>query len=142
MRLRVLFAVLVVWCAGTHRPADAAERRCFDLQATHAQITLSGKLTVRLFVRRPSFELTDLGEIEEPALILELPNPICADDGFYIDGTRDFDTVHVGSDLARVLRQLNGLVGRRVTVHGEAFGAFSPRHKAPLILMADRVEAQ
>lgn len=113
--------------------------RCLDLRKPHAAATVTGILTVRTFAGPPNYESIAKGDAEEKALILELPTPACADDGEFIDSSKNFDTVHVSSSIPAILNTLNAAVGRRVTIHGEAFGAHTGHHHAPLVLFADEV---
>lgn len=100
---------------------------------------MSGVLTVQLFAGQPNYENIAKGDAEEKALILELPKRMCADDGEFIDSSTTFDRVHVSSSVPALLDVLNAAVGRHVTVHGEAFGAHTGHHRAPLVLFADEV---
>ncbi|MBS0505006.1 MAG: hypothetical protein JSS55_14650 [Proteobacteria bacterium] len=69
--------------------------------------------------------------LEEKALILELPDRMCASDGDFIDDSTKFDRVHVSSNIPALLDALNAAVGRQVTVRGQAFGAHTTHHRAP-----------
>ncbi|OSZ71930.1 hypothetical protein CAP39_00620 [Sphingomonas sp. IBVSS1] len=100
---------------------------------------MTGLLTVQLFAGPPNYESIAKGDAEEQALILELPKRICAYDGDFIESKDSFDRVHVSSMKPGLLKVLNAAVGRKVTVRGEAFGAQTGHHHAPLVLMADTV---
>ena len=119
-------------------PRIAESSDCMDL-ARQPTVTVSGLLTVQLFAGPPNYESVAAGDAEERALILELPNRVCADDGEFITADRPFDRVHISSGVPSVLGALNAAVGRRVTVRGGAFGAHTGHHRAPLVLFADQV---
>lgn len=110
-----------------------------DLTKPHAVATVSGVLTVQLFAGPPNYGSIAKGDAEEKALILELAGRVCANDGEFIDGKTTFDRVHVSSSVPALLNVLNAAVGRRVTVRGNAFGAHTGHHRAPLVLFADEV---
>ena len=120
--------------------AIAAQRdHCMNLKRPHAEATVSGVVTIQLFAGPPNYESVAKGDAEEKALILELPKRICADDGEFIERSTRFDRVHVSSMVPALLDVLNAAVGRHVTVRGEAFGAHTGHHRAPLVLFADEV---
>lgn len=119
--------------------ASAQPQACMDLRKPDAKATVSGQLTVQIFAGPPNYESIANGDAEEKALILELPRRLCANDGEFIDGTTKFDHVHVSSRIPALLDVLNAAVGRRVTVRGEAFGAHTGHHRAPLVLFAEEV---
>ena len=119
--------------------AEAQSQSCMDLRKPAAKATVSGELTVQIFAGPPNYESIAKGDAEEKALILELPRRLCANDGEFIDGTTKFDRVHVSSRIPALLDVLNAAVGRRVTIRGEAFGAHTGHHRAPLVLFAEEV---
>lgn len=119
--------------------AAAQPQSCIDLRKSDAKATVSGKLTSRMFAGPPNYESIAKGDAKEGALILELPRPMCANDGEFIDGSTKFDRVHVSSSIPALLTVLNAAVGRQVTIRGEAFGAHTGHHRAPLVLFADQV---
>ena len=120
------------------RPLLARASDCMDLKRD-PEVTVTGVLTTQLFAGPPNFESIAGGDAEERALILELPRRTCADDGEFIASDTSFDRVHISSYAPAILDRLNAAVGRQVTVHGEAFGAQTAHHRAPLVLFADRV---
>ena len=119
--------------------ADGAAA-CLELKPG-VKTTLSGLLTVKPFPGPPNYESVARGDAEERAYILDLPKAICADDGEFIDGGQVFDRVHVSASAPEVLDRLEGAATKRVTVIGEAFGAHTRHHRAPLVLLADEVRA-
>lgn len=117
---------------------EAPERQaCFDLLTPEARATFSGKLTEQLFAGPPNFESIANGDAEEPALILELAERACADDGMFIEASSPFDRVHLSTDDPQIAKLLNAAVGREVTVSGEGYGAHTGHHHAPLVLDVD-----
>ena len=139
MRQAVLCLSILLAAAPPFVAAAAKADRCLDLKKPHATATVSGVLTARLFAGPPDFESVAGGDAMERALILELPRAICADDGEFIDGTTQIDRVQVSSTVPSLLDELNAAVGRQVTLSGEAFGAQSGHHHAPLVLFADKI---
>jgi hypothetical protein len=117
---------------------DAQANPCIDLTAK-ADTVVTGLLTVQLFAGPPNYESIAGGDVEEKALILELPKRLCADLGGPTPYRTSFDRVHVSSFQPRHLDALNAAVGRDVTVRGEAFGAETGHHRAPLVLFAEEV---
>ena len=130
------FAACLMAAASTSNAANAA---CMSLKKAHATATISGTLTVQSFPGPPNYESVANGDAEEKALILKLAKPTCAEDGQSIDASTKFARVHVSSHIPALLDVLNAAVGRHVTVHGEAFGAETGHHHAPLVLFADEV---
>lgn len=118
---------------------SAQPRTCMDLRKPDAKVSVSGRLTVQIFAGPPNYESIAKGDAEEKVLILELPDRMCANDGEFIDDNTKFDRVHVSSNTPALLDVLNAAVGRRVTVRGEAFGAHTAHHHAPLVLFAKEV---
>ena len=102
-------------------------------------MTVSGVLSSHVFAGPPSYESIAKGDAPEKAFILKLAQQTCADDGEFIDGTTMFDRVHVSSYSPALLSALKAAVGRHVTVTGEAFGAHTGHHHAPLVLFARKV---
>ncbi len=100
---------------------------------------MSGVLTVQLFAGPPNYESIAKGDAEERAFILELPRRMCANDGEFIAPTVLFDRVHISAADDAILSVLKAAVGRTVTIRGEAFGAHTGHHHAPLVLLADQV---
>jgi hypothetical protein len=79
------------------------------------------------------------GDAEESAFILELPERLCANDDGFIEPSEPFDRVHLSSYVPELQKVLSAAVGRRVTVRGEAFGAQTGHHHAPLVLFAEEI---
>lgn len=139
--MRRIFLALSLVC-GAVSPSNveaAAGVGCIDLKKPHASATVTGVLTVQTFAGPPNYESIASGDAEERAFILELPTRMCADDGEFIDNSTTFDRVHVSSSVPALLDILDAAVGRRVIVHGEAFGAHTGHHRAPLVISADQV---
>jgi hypothetical protein len=109
--------------AASPEAAKPEQSLCLDLNKSHAVAEVSGVLTLQLFAGPPNYESVAKGDVEEKALILELPRLTCADDGEYDSSSVTFDRVHVSSSVPALLDVLNAAIGRQVTVRGEAFGA-------------------
>lgn len=118
---------------------EAEPKPCIDLTKADSKATLSGRLTIQLFAGPPNYESIARGDAEERAFILELPERLCATDGTFIGPSTPFDRVHVSASDDVMLGVLKAAVGNTVTVRGEAFGAHTGHHHAPLVLMADQV---
>ena len=134
----VLLAFLTSLAAETPAMAADAQKTCINLTKAGAQATVSGVLTVQLFAGPPNYESIARGDAEERAFIIELPRRLCADDGEFIRPTILFDRVHVSASDEAILGVLKSAVGRTVTVRGQAFGAHTGHHHAPLVLMAEQ----
>lgn len=121
-------------------PASAeGPPRCVDASRADAFVTLAGELTLRSFAGPPNYESVDRGDAEEHALILELPRRICFYDGEFADGSERFDRVHVYATDKRLAETLHAAVGQKVTVAGEAMGAHTAHHRAPMVLLVRSV---
>lgn len=118
--------------------AEPRAKECLDLRGT-ATAAVSGVLTTQLFAGPPNYESIAKGDAEEQGFLLELPGRMCADDGEFISPDESFDRVHVTAGDGVVLGVLKAAVGRTVTVRGEAFGAHTGHHRAPLVLVASQV---
>jgi hypothetical protein len=112
---------------------------CLDLKGPEAKATIAGKLTIQIFAGAPNYESIAKGDDEEQAFIIELPERMCADDGDFIEPSEPFDRVQVSSYQDELRRVLSASVGREVVVRGEAFGAQTGHHHAPLVLFAEEV---
>lgn len=134
-----LLAIVILATAMPVFGASAQSQTCMDLRKPDAKATVFGELTVQIFAGPPNYGNIVKGDAEEKALVLELPHRICATDGEFIDGTTQFDRVHVSSNIPALLDVLNAAVGRQVTVRGEGFGAHTAHHRAPLVIFVDEV---
>lgn len=114
-------------------------RGCVDASRPGTTVTMVGKLTVQLFAGPPNYESIADGDAEERAFILELPRSICFTDAEFADGSERFDRVHVSADDAALVAVLRAGVGRTVVVSGEAFGAHTGHHRAPMVLFAKSI---
>lgn len=141
MRLTVVLVLMALLGSPPHLAfaAEAPPKTCIDLTKAGSQVTLSGFLTVQLFAGPPNYEGIAQGDAEERAFILELPKRLCATDGEFISPTMTFDRVHLSAPDDAILGVLQVSVGRAVTVRGEAFGAHTGHHHAPLVLMANQM---
>jgi hypothetical protein len=107
---------------------------CHDLAGADARPTFTGRLSESSFTRE------GFAGPPENVLLLELPRQICiTDGGQFADPAQHFSSVQIGAADERLFPRLRALLGRQVTVSGEAFAAHTAHHYRPLVLMADRV---
>ena len=139
MRLTAVLISIGLLAGQSSWAAEAEPKTCVDLTKTGSQATLTGVLRVQLFAGPPNYESIAQGDAEERAFILELPERLCASGGEFISATLPVDRVHVSTTDRAILGVLNATVGKTVTVRGEAFGAHTGHHHAPLVLMASQV---
>ncbi len=131
--------LLAVLCSVA--PVSAAEgpSRCVDASRTGAVVTLAGKLTLVSFAGQRNGEGAVPGDAEQRAFVLQLPRHICFDDGEFADGSERFDRVHVHATDKGLAKMLRDAVGLDVTVSGEAIGAHTAHHRAPMVLLVKSV---
>jgi hypothetical protein len=139
MRRPSLAAIILSAVAPLFASSASEPPGCIDLKKPQATAVVAGVLTVQNFAGPPNYESVAKGDAEEKALILKLAGRVCADDGEFISSTTRFDRIHLTSSDPALLDLLNAAVGRHVTVHGEAFGAHTGHHRAPLVLLVDKV---
>jgi uncharacterized protein DUF4431 len=85
-----------------------------------------GRLTVGRF--------SDAAGRPETAYILRLTSTVCldgAEDDEAVKGTR---RIHVFSSNDALARRMQRLLGRKVVVFGQPFGAHTAHHHAPIVL--------
>jgi hypothetical protein len=140
VRLAVLLATLASCSPSSTEPGRS--EACLDLTIGQPEATFSGKLTVQLFAGPPNYQSIANGDAEEDAFILELPTRACASDGEFIDASTSFDRVQISAEDASILNVLRSAVRRNVTVRGEAFGAHTGHHHAPLVLFVQEIAVQ
>jgi hypothetical protein len=118
----------------------SANNRCVNLAAPYSRIAVEGRLTRQLFPGPPNYESVEEGDSEESVFILVLRHPICIDDnGEFADPSEQVTTVHVSSRDPSNMALLTASVGREVAVSGEGFPAYTGRHHAPLVILADSI---
>lgn len=138
--MRAFISVLVLLVAGASESAAQPQHKgCLNFTGVRSQAAMSGILTLQLFPGPPNYESVAEGDAEERAFILELPRRMCANDGEFILPATLFDRVHISASDDAILSVLGAAVGRSVTVRGEAFGAHTGHHHAPLVLFAEQV---
>ena len=102
-------------------------------------VTVTGLLSRKVFPGPPNHESVAKGDAPEAVLILKLPHKICFDDGGeFSDPAERFDTVQVSLPAKIAAARL---IGRQVTVRGEAMGAHTGHHHAPMVVFATSVNA-
>jgi hypothetical protein len=132
-RALVAAALLVLGsqCGTAQIVAPKTSGGCINVADMDARVTVTGRLTV--------VTVTDEFGTERP-FILELPSPVCVDDGGdFADPAKKFAQVHVSGTNDKMLRALRKAVGRRVTVSGEGFAAHTRHHHRPLVVLADQI---
>jgi len=83
----------------------------------------------------------DANDRPEKAYILTLPAPVCLSGADDIDKVSSADTIHVYSSDEAVAQSLKQLVGKKVKVKGNAFGAITAHHHAPIVMEISEIEA-
>jgi hypothetical protein len=83
----------------------------------------------------------DANDRPEKAYILALPAPVCLSGADDIDKVSSADTIHVYSSDEAVAQSLKQLVGKKVKVKGNAFGAITAHHHAPIVMEISEIEA-
>lgn len=127
----------VTWmhCGSSEGGEGSFPSECYETP-TQPGTNFEGKLTLQTFPGPPNFESIASGDRPIEALILELPEPICASDGGeFADPSETFDTIHVVSSDDATRQQLSAMVGQNIRLSGEAFAAHNSNHYAPLVLM-------
>lgn len=123
--------------------AQAQDQACLDLANPKNEVGFTGMLTTQLFAGPPNYESIAAGDAEERAFILELPNRLCASDGgLFLDPENTFDRVHVSSSDPSLIPVFSAAIGKQVTVRGEAFGAHTGHHHAPIVVIATEILVQ
>ncbi|MGE3428788.1 MAG: hypothetical protein AB7I44_18700 [Hyphomicrobiaceae bacterium] len=78
----------------------------------------------------------------EPAFILELPASTCLQGLVESDNVDDASKIHLTTDDAILLNELQRLLGDTVAIRGRPFGALTVHHHAPIVMSIDHVEPQ
>jgi hypothetical protein len=111
--------------------ANAASATC--LQANTDDQVAQGRLT--------SVRIVDEAYARtEQAYILQLPAPACLDGSDDYDKVEKTDRIHVFSLEPPLLKRLRRFVGRRVVVHGNAFGEHTAHHHAPIVMRIGKID--
>lgn len=139
MKILFILSLLASYSASSPPKEIDEAAICLDLTSPRATASVSGLLTMRIFAGPPNYESIAGGDAEERTYILELPARLCANDGEFIENSTKFDRVQIGTSDPALIRVLNASIGSQVTVHGEAFGAHTGHHHAPLVILADQV---
>jgi hypothetical protein len=104
---------------------------CVSTAEVDAQVSVEGKLVIASFT-------DDYGK--ERAYLLELPSPTCIDDGGeFADPRAQFALVQVAGSNSKLDGTLQKAVGRKVKVIGKAFAAHTRHHRAPMVVIVDKV---
>jgi hypothetical protein len=82
----------------------------------------------------------DANEQPEKAFILTLPAPTCLSGPDEMDKVPSADTVHIYSSDETVAQSLKQFVGKSVQVRGNAFGAHTAHHHAPIVMDISEID--
>ena len=139
LRLIHLIAIFICWTA------PAATAACLSYTD---RVTLTGKLVIRTFPGPPNYQDVLRGDDPEVHWLVLLDRPQCVDThpdpkrSSTMAGYDSFDSVDLvfgccdaGFELTREqLNRYRPLAGKRVTVSGTLYDAFTAHHRAPLLL--------
>lgn len=103
---------------------------------TGSFVTASGQLTERHFAGPPNYQSIEAGDADELTFILMLPRHICIYDADFHTSNNPFRRVQVWTSDALLRTKLHRLLGRRVSVSGEARVEMTAHDHAPLIIEA------
>ena len=110
-----------------------------------ASVTLTGRVSLRVFPGRPNYESIKEGDEPEPAWLLRLAKPICVT----LDGKDEFNVaVDDVSVIHLVLQgkqfsQLRRLKRKgAVTLTGKLFHAFTGHHHADVLMRVSSMKEQ
>jgi hypothetical protein len=115
-----------------------ASAGCIDVRHI-GEVELHGTLTYKIFAGPPGFEDVRKGDAPEPAYILGLDAPVCAQGDEFVDPLAKIDRVQVyvdqqGQTADRLYDELARLKGKKVAVRISSLdGAVTGHHHAPLI---------
>jgi hypothetical protein len=114
--------------------AASSQAACLNVSKPESPVTLEGKL----------FSATVEGAAEDSAAetiyILQLPQPICIEDGGeFADPKESFDQVHVYSLNGLMLKMLKRKLGKGVHIEGNGFAAHTIHHRRPLVVSVTAV---
>ena len=129
-------AVVLILCAFANSPVRAAD--CVDVSAIES-LSLSGRLANRTYPDTEAPLRDDNREATESAYILQLDSPGCFVGDQFLGGEARVSEVQLlisaeGED--QLFSRLRRLIGGHVTAVGnDAFGAHTPHHHAPVVLV-------
>lgn len=124
---------IILGCAIATIPTVAIARTDCMKVNTPDQVA-EGKLARRIF--------KDAAGRPEAAFIVSLPTPEClhgSDGDESVAGAR---TVHIYSSNPAISRRIPRFTGRAVLIKGEAFGALTLHHHAPIMMNVTEIHAQ
>lgn len=69
-----------------------------------------------------------------------IPGTDCADDaGEFLEAQDRFAQVHIAPADTAMERRLEGALGRKVTINGNAFAAHTRHHRRPMVVIAEQL---
>jgi hypothetical protein len=102
----------------------------------HSSVVLTGRLERRTFPGPPNYQDIRAGDTAETGYYLSLDSSVCtvgesdSADGYPVRDARLVQLVLNSSEYQRLQRS----VGKKITVKGGLFAAFTGHHHAPLLL--------
>ena len=120
---------------------SVAGQKCFEYGTT---VSLTGKLTSKIFPGPPNYESIRNGDQKETAIILILTRPICttskdpASHGDPESGQRDIQLVISKDENWRTIRRL---MRKRATVSGTLFHWNTGHHHTKVLMDVSQVRA-
>jgi hypothetical protein len=139
-RLTILLALGIAFCCKS--VGAVPQRDCLSYEP--ASVTLTGRVSLKVFPGRPNYESIKEGDEPEPAWILHLTKSICVK----ADGKDEFNVaVEDVSDIHLVLRgkQFSQLKSARrkgaVTLTGRLFHALTGHHHADVLMSVTRIKS-
>jgi hypothetical protein len=124
MRYRLVLVCLAVMAVG----ATAAQAQCMQAQK---DARAEGRLTVGRF--------SDAAGRPETAYILRLSSNVCLDGAENEDAVKGTRRIHVFSSKDTISRRMQRLLGRKIVVFGQPFGAHTAHHHAPIVMDVSEV---
>jgi hypothetical protein len=85
-------------------------------------------------------DFKDAAGRDEPAFILILPEPVCLGGEDEFDNVEDADAIQIYSSDEQVDGSIADYVGETVLVRGQAFGAMTVHHHAPIVMDISSIE--
>ena len=133
MRVLAVAALSIVYPQVSPAQVVGAETTagCINTAEADAAVWVEGRLVTATFT-------DDYGK--ERAYLLQLPKPICIDDGGeFADPSVQFGQVQVSSTNSTTDDDLRRSVGRKIKVSGKAFAAHTRHHRRPMVVLVERV---
>jgi hypothetical protein len=139
--LTILLATLVAFCCASAGPASQGD--CLPYEP--ASVTLTGKVSTKVFPGPPNYESVKEGDKPEVAWLLHLAKPVCVraenqdDLNSPEDGVSDIQLVLQGNQFRQVRRMMKK---GAVTVTGKLFHSHTGHHHATVLIVVNRIKQQ